>query len=499
METCKVNTVLSGYKQADYSPENWQILLDIKTTGDVDIDNAACVADVMAALNSTAAAMAAVHTLLDDAKAAAHASLNAALAGYAEADYSPENWAILLEAMKAGDTDGAACVEDVTMALNNAEAAMAAVNTLLTDAKIAAHTSLQTELEVYAQDDYSPEAWAELNDFKTAGDAAIDEATDLSGVEEAQLAASLGMDGVQTIAETLTAAKLAAHEALTAALEAYAQSDYTEESWTELTGCRTAGDAAIDEAIDLVAIEEAQLAAELEMDEVPTFAEILTTAKLVAYDALTAVLEAYAQSDYTEEDWVVLNGCKSAGDIAVDEAIDLAGVEAAQSVAIAGMDGVQTIAEILAAAKAAAHDALTAAFEICAQTDTEEEAEADELEAAGEITAEEAVEVDATEDAAIEETAEVDAAEDAAAEKTAEVDAADGPAAEEAEEVAESEDLPEVEPADETETEAEDTDTDDALIQSQEELETDESIPDAAEAVAEDPESEVKSTPDKAN
>lgn len=210
--------MLKGYAQADYSPENWKLLLDIKAEADTQIDNAATIEDVTAALDTAEAAMAAVYTLLDDAKAAAHATLNAALAGYAEKDYSPENWTLLLNAMAAAAPDDAACVTDITEAVNAAEAAMAAVHTLLFDAKAAAHAGLDTALAAHSDADYTPENWAALAGFKSAGDTAIDEATDLAGVEAALSAATAGMDGVQTIAQALAEAKAAAHEALAEAL-----------------------------------------------------------------------------------------------------------------------------------------------------------------------------------------------------------------------------------------------------------------------------------------
>jgi hypothetical protein len=371
--------MLKGYKQADYSPENWAILLDIKAAADTDINNAASVADVMTALNNAEVAMAAVHTLLDDAKAAAHASLNAALAGYAQGDYSTENWTVLLNAMAIGEPDHAASVEEVTAALNSAQAAMAAVHTLLADARIAAHTSLEITLAVYTQADYSPDDWTALIGFKTAGDAAIDEACDLAGVETAQSAAAAGMDGVQTIAQTLAAAKSAAHEALAAALGTHSECDYTGDDWTALNGFRTAGDTAIDEAADLASVKTAQSAVAFGMDGVQTINQTLAAAKSAAHDALAAALRAYSENDYTGDDWTVLTDFKTAGDTAIDEACDLAGVEAAQSAVASGMGGVQTIAQALAAAKAAAHDALAAALDAVPVTDQTEEPAAVEL------------------------------------------------------------------------------------------------------------------------
>ncbi len=287
---------LECYVQADYSPENWIILLDTKAAGDTNIDNATSVADVMAALNNAQAAMAAVNTLLDDAKEAAHASLNAAFAGYAKDDYSPENWTILVEAM-ANVTDNAVSVSDVTMALDNAQAAMAAVNTLLTDAKIAAHTNLNTALADCIQADYSPDNWTVLNDFKSAGDTAIDAASSVAEVETAQSAATTGMDGVRTIAQVLIAAKSTALDALAAAFGTYNESDYTVDAWTILNGFKSAGDAAIDSASDLEEVEAAQSAAAAGMDGVQTISQALAAAKAAAHDALAAAFGTAQSND----------------------------------------------------------------------------------------------------------------------------------------------------------------------------------------------------------
>jgi hypothetical protein len=358
---------LEGYAQADYSSENWMILLNAKAEGDINIDNATSVKDVMSALANAQAAMAAVKTLLDYAKEAAHFSLNAALAGYAQDDYSPENWTILLNL--TGYTDNTASVADVMTALNNTKAAMAKVNTLLTDAKIAAHTSLNTALAVYTQADYSPDNWTVLNGLKEAGDTAIDAAKNLAEVEAAQSAAVTGMEDIKTIARTLAAAKSAALEALSEVFENYTESDYTADDWTVLNGFKEAGDTAIDAALDLVEVEAAQSAAVTGMEGVQAFAWILAAAKSAALESLTEVFENYTESDYVTDDWTVLNGFKEAGHIAIDAAADLVEVEAAQSAAVTGMEGVQTIARTLAAAKSSTLYALTAVFGTYTESD----------------------------------------------------------------------------------------------------------------------------------
>jgi hypothetical protein len=210
--------------------------------------------DVITALENAQAAMAAVNYLLDDAKAAAHASLNSALAGYAQDNYSPENWTILLDTIEV--IDKSASVADVATALNNAQAEMAAVHTLLTDAKIAAHISLNEELAVYNQADYSPDNWSVLNGFKEAGDTAIDEASEPAEAEAAQSAAAAGMEGVQTIAGALAAAKSAAHEALAAIFGTYIVSDDKVNDEAALTECKVTGDMETDAAAEIVQTEE---------------------------------------------------------------------------------------------------------------------------------------------------------------------------------------------------------------------------------------------------
>ena len=249
-------------------------------------------------------------------------------------------------------------VGTVTVIATNAVSGVAGskvitIISVLADAKTTAHAALTTELTTYAQTDYTAENWTTLTGLKTAGDAAIDAATDLADVTSAKDAAIAGMEAVETIAETSTTAKTTAHAALTTELTTYAQSDYTAENWTTLTGFKTAGDTAIDAATDLADVTSAKDAAIAGMEGVETIAETLTTAKTTAHAALTTELITYAQTDYTAENWTTLTGFKTAGDAAIDAATDLADVTPAKDAAIAGMADVQTIDETLTEAKAA--------------------------------------------------------------------------------------------------------------------------------------------------
>ena len=100
-----------------------------------------------------------------------------------------------------------------------------------------------------------------------------------------------------------------------------------------------------------------------------TYESILDTAKDTAKAALATALLSYSSDDYTPEDWIVLNGFKTNGDIAITSAESLEAVELAKDTAINGMDNVKTIAETLAQAKLDAKDELQEEFEGYKQSD----------------------------------------------------------------------------------------------------------------------------------
>jgi hypothetical protein len=238
--------------------------------------------------------------------------------------------------------------------LNNAQEAMAAVHTLLTDAKIAAHTGLNDALAVYGQADYSPDNWSVLNGFKEAGDTAIDEASELTEVETAQSAAVTGMEGVQTIAQTLAAAKSAARDALAAIFGNYAESDYTVDDWSVLNGFKEAGDTAIDEASEPAEAEAAQSAAVTGMESVQTIARTLAAAKSAAHEALAAI---FGGSDDKDNDVTALTECKC--DTETDEVTEIVQIEEPCAV-----DAADFTAETEVADSDTVNDALTASQEI---------------------------------------------------------------------------------------------------------------------------------------
>jgi len=172
----------------------------------------------------------------------------------------------------------------------------------------------------------------------------------------------LSMAGTATIGGTVptwsgTAAKTTAHGVLTTALGTYTQENYTPANWITLTGFKTAGDTAIDAATDLAGVTLAQNTATNGMAGVQTIAqtdaEALAAAKSAAHDALTDALALYTSTDYTADNWILLEGFNTTGIAAIGDATTLELVDTALSTATGGMDAVETIAETLAAAETA--------------------------------------------------------------------------------------------------------------------------------------------------
>jgi len=138
--------------------------------------------------------------------------LTSALGTYTDTNYTAGNWTALTGFKATGDTniEAALTTGAVTTAQTDATTAMAGVHTIAQDADIAAaaalasaktdaHAALTSALGTYTQGNYTAENWTTLTGFKTAGDTAIDAATDLAGVTSAQDAATAGMAGVQQI------------------------------------------------------------------------------------------------------------------------------------------------------------------------------------------------------------------------------------------------------------------------------------------------------------
>lgn len=161
------------------------------------------------------------------------------------------------------------------------------------------------------------------------------------------------------LVETLPAIKAAAINELAPALVNYLLANYyTAENWTALQTAKADGEIAIQAATDPAGVATAKNAALAAMDAVPTFEETLAAAKAPALDDLATALATYLQADYTAGNWTTLNTAAINGETAIHAATNPAGVATAKDTALAAMDAVPTIAETLAAAKAAALNSL---------------------------------------------------------------------------------------------------------------------------------------------
>ena len=221
----------------------------------------------------------------------------AELAAYKNADdYRDAQKAELADAIAAGNAaiDAAADADAIAAALADAEAVLDAIKTdaelTAEEALVAAKTAAKEELAAYKNaEDYRDAQKTELADAITAGNAAIDAATDLDAAAAALADAKAALDAIKTDAEltaeeALAAAKAAAKEELASYKNA---DDYRDAQKAELADAITAGNAAIDAAADEDAIDAALADAKAALDAIRTDAD-LTAEELAAFEEYRA-------------------------------------------------------------------------------------------------------------------------------------------------------------------------------------------------------------------
>ncbi len=126
-----LQTAFAGYQEADYYGEGWTALNTACEQGQNAINAATDKDGVDVAYNDCVAAMDAVPTKaeVDAERTAKLSELDAAYNGYNQADYSEDNWAILVKAYNDGKAaiNDAKTVEAIDSACEEAKAAMADV------------------------------------------------------------------------------------------------------------------------------------------------------------------------------------------------------------------------------------------------------------------------------------------------------------------------------------------------------------------------------------
>ena len=264
-------------------------------------------------------------------------------------DYSFDGW--LLGETLYTSTDTFTVTENVTFSAQWTD--------LVAQALATAKTTAKTTLETYVNaEDYRQTQQEELATAIANGKNAIDNATDVAGVETALANAKTVIDGIKTNAE-LTAEETA--QALATAkttakttLETYVNaSDYRQAQQEELATAIANGKNAIENAIDVAGVETALANAKGVIDDIKTDAELtaeetaqsLASAKTTAKASLETYVNAedYRQAQQEEVATAIANGKN-----AIDNATDVAGVETALANAKGVIDDIKTDAELTA-------------------------------------------------------------------------------------------------------------------------------------------------------
>lgn len=192
----------------------------------------------------------------------------------------------------------------------------------------------KTELSAYAlakgKDNYSANGWEAIKACVTAGNTAIDAATDIDGVNAALAAAKSEIDKVKTAeqetADALAAKKTETLAALDEAKNNYKETDYRETEWQNITEAYDTAKSGIKAVTDIK---------DLPGEFVKTFTDVAKAQKTIAQleleEAKTAALaelencyKSKSAVDYSETDWERIETLYSNGvkDINDSETID---------------------------------------------------------------------------------------------------------------------------------------------------------------------------------
>lgn len=377
LEEAKTNakSALDSYVNAEKYRDAEKTLLETTVTnGKTAIDSATTTADVTAALNSAKALIDAIKTdavLTSEELVVAKNTAKTVLDGYVSAEsYREAQKAELATAIANGKTaiDESADIAAVSMALNNAKAAIDAIKTdadLTSEELLAAKNTAKAELDIYVNSsNYRTEEQALLTSAIAEGKNAIDSATDISAVNAALANAKATIDEIKTDAE-LTAEELAtAKTNAKAELDSYANAnDYRADQQALLASAIANGKVAIDGAADISAVSTALANAKAAIDEIKTDAELTAEELAVAKIEAKSALDTYVDlNDYRTEQQSAIATAIANGKIAIDAATTKAGVTSALDSAKLAIDAIKTDSEMtadeLANAKQTAKNAL---------------------------------------------------------------------------------------------------------------------------------------------
>lgn len=307
-----IQTAFGLYTEANYTAENWNTLVSYRTSGDVEVDAALDLAQILLAHTTATNGMSQVQTDLADAKAFSHTAINDAFATYGSGNYTAENWTALVAFKDNGNAeiDRATDIAQVISAETTATGGMAGVEVDIVLAKSIAHTALTDARAQYNEGNYSAGNWIQISDYKTNGDTAIDEALDITAIRLAQTTA---VDGMSAVVTDLLFEKNAAHERLATLFNVYSERDFTPEDYIDFVAQKNAGDLAITNTPNFESMSSVEAAAHSALLGVPTLIKRLADAKTNGHAILDDLFGTYHEADYSAENWVNLVQFKTSG------------------------------------------------------------------------------------------------------------------------------------------------------------------------------------------
>ncbi|MGC9610945.1 MAG: peptidoglycan-binding protein [Minisyncoccia bacterium] len=173
----------------------------------------------------------------------------------------------------------------ITYAYAGSENLNPATNNTSTTLTVEANlTAYNAALAAVHEADYTAASWTTYQGVVAANVVTVASTQAAVNTATANITAAQG-----SLVTVLAAAKVTAHDVLTAALLTYTEGDYTSDNWIALTGYKTDGDTAIDAAINLAGVTSAQNTAIVGMAGVKTIAQ---TAAEVLSNATNAVVVA---------------------------------------------------------------------------------------------------------------------------------------------------------------------------------------------------------------
>lgn len=209
----------------------------------------------------------------------------------------------------------------------------------------------KTELSAYAlakgKDNYSANGWESVKACVTAGNTAIDAATDIDGVNAALAAAKAEIDKVKTAeqeaADALANKKTETLAALDEAKNNYKETDYREAEWKNVTDAYDTAKAGIEAVTDIK---------DLPGEFVKTFTDVAKAQKTIAQleleEAKTAALTdlencytSKSADDYSRTDWAAIETAYNSGITAINRSETTDEVATALSTAKAAINEIK--------------------------------------------------------------------------------------------------------------------------------------------------------------